>query len=519
MSPKTTPLVLIVLDGWGLSKIRDCNAIALANTPTYLELLERYPHASLITNGEAVGLPTGQMGNSEVGHMNLGAGRIIYQDLTRIDQSISSGEFFKNPRLLESITRCTGDRQALHLIGLVSDGGVHSHQHHLNALIKMAAKHRLDRVFVQVITDGRDTSPTAGANFIAELEQTMTSTGVGKIASVTGRYYAMDRDRRWERTRRTYEMLTKGTGKSCKNAQKLINEAYSAGITDEFIEPSIVLDETGNPIGNLEDGDSVVFFNFRSDRARQLTRAITFDDFNDFNRSVFPRIHSTTMTEYDATYHLPTVFPPEVFSSNLATVLANHGIRNLRLAETEKYAHVTYFFNCGEEKPYQGEERILIPSPKVPTYDLQPEMSATEITKQLVTDVKNSRHDLIICNFANADMVGHTGKLDATISAISTLDHCLLQIVQTVENIGGTVIITSDHGNAEQMWNSKRGEPHTAHTTNPVPILVVEERLRDSGYELSDGSLCDVASTILGILKIAQPTQMTGSDLRAWRDS
>ena len=260
MSSKPTPLVLIVLDGWGLSKIRNYNAIALANTPTYLELLERYPHASLITNGEAVGLPAGQMGNSEVGHMNLGAGRIIYQDLTRIDQSISSGEFFKNPRLLESITRCTGDRQALHLIGLVSDGGVHSHQRHLNALIKMAAKHRLDRVFVQVITDGRDTSPTAGANFIAKLEQTMTSTGVGKIASVTGRYYAMDRDRRWERTRRTYEMLTKGTGTSCKNAQKLVNEAYSAGITDEFIEPSIVLDETGNPIGNLEEGDSVVFF-------------------------------------------------------------------------------------------------------------------------------------------------------------------------------------------------------------------------------------------------------------------
>ena len=516
MSPTRAPLVLIVLDGWGLRDTRDHNAIALARTPTYFELLERYPHGSLVTSGGAVGLPVGQMGNSEVGHMNLGAGRVVYQDLTRIDRAIADADWFDNPALVASMTRCVDDRHALHLVGLVSNGGVHSHQRHLDALIEMATRLRVPRVFVQAVTDGRDTTPNGGADFVAALERTMADAGTARVASISGRYYAMDRDRRWDRTRLAYEAITRGTGRTAAAAMVLIADAYAAGVTDEFIEPGVVVDAAGCPIGPVAEGDSVVFFNFRADRARQLTRALAFDDFEGFDRQTYPRVHVTTMTEYDATFGLPVAFPPKVFSPNLADVLADQGLSNLRLAETEKYAHVTYFFNCGEERPYPGEARILVPSPKVPTYDLKPEMSAHGITEQLLADVNGTGHDVIICNFANADMVGHTGDLDAAISAVSTLDQCLTQIVSAVEHAGGTAIITSDHGNAEQMWDAHRKGPHTAHTTNPVPVVIVQRDLRGRGYALRDGSLRDVAPTMLGILGLSPPSEMTGADLRTW---
>ena len=516
MSQTRAPLVLIVLDGWGLSDTRDHNAILLARTPTYLELLERYPHGSLVTSGDAVGLPVGQMGNSEVGHMNLGAGRVVYQDLTRIDRAITDGDWFDNPALVASMTRCVDDRHALHLVGLVSDGGVHSHQRHLDALIEMATRLGVPRVFVQAVTDGRDTAPTGGADFVAALERTMAKAGTARVASISGRYYAMDRDRRWDRTRIAYEAITRGTGRTAAAATVLIADAYAAGVTDEFIEPGVVVDAARCPIGPVADGDSVVFFNFRADRARQLTRALAFDDFEGFERQTYPCVHVTTMTEYDATYGLPVAFSPQVFSSNLADVLVDQGLSNLRLAETEKYAHVTYFFNCGEERPYQGEARILVPSPKVPTYDLKPEMSAHGITEQLLADVKGNGHDVIICNFANADMVGHTGDLDAAIAAVSTLDQCLTKIVSAVEHAGGTAIITADHGNAEQMWDAERKGPHTAHTTNPVPVVIVQRYLRGRGFALRDGSLRDVAPTMLGILGLSPPSEMTGTDLRTW---
>ena len=513
------PVVLIVLDGWGLRRDLDHNAIALAKTPTFQELLQQYPHGALVTSGESVGLPAGQMGNSEVGHMNLGAGRVVYQDLTRIDQSLHEGEFFRNTALLAAMKRCADGRHAFHIVGLASDGGVHSHLRHLEALLRMAHGQNLERVFVHALMDGRDTAPNGGADFLAEIERVMSDCGTGRIATVSGRYHAMDRDRRWDRTQRAYDAMTLGEGRTSPSAVSLVTESYASGITDEFVEPGVVVDEDGRPIGTLAEGDSVVFFNFRADRARQLTQALAFGDtFDGFTRRAQPKVSVTTMTEYDATYDLPVAFTPQAFASNLADVLAVSGLSNLRLAETEKYAHVTYFFNSGEERPYRGEERLLVPSAKVPTYDLKPEMSAAGITSHLVADVRARRHDVIICNFANADMVGHTGNLDAAITAVSTLDGCLEQIIHAVESVGGTVLITADHGNAEMMWDAERGGPHTAHTTNPVPVLVVRRDIRGRGYALRDGSLRDVAPTMLGILGITPPAVMTGRDLRAWVD-
>ncbi len=519
MPSSKAPLVVVVLDGWGLREDPDHNAIALAQTPTYLELRARYPSGSLITCGEAVGLPPGQMGNSEVGHMNLGAGRIVYQDLTRIDKSIRDGDFFDNPALAGAMDRCVDDQHALHFVGLVSDGGVHSHLRHLEALLDMARRRTVSRVFVHAMTDGRDAAPTGGIDHLGRIERRMSELGTGRIATVCGRYFSMDRDRRWDRTRRAYEAITAGEGHQSTSSSELLNASYAAGVTDEFIEPSVITDPTGKPIGSIQDGDSVVFFNYRADRARQLTRALAFgDEFDAFERGVHPTVDMTTMTEYDATFNLPVALPTQVFAANVADVLASNGLTNLRLAETEKYAHVTYFFNCGEERPYEGEERLLVPSPQVPTYDLKPEMGAKDITVQLVSDVRDRRHDVIICNFANADMVGHTGKLDAAITAVSIVDSCLASIVKAVEAAGGTLVITADHGNAEMLWDRERNGPHTAHTTNPVPILLIEQGLRDRQLGLRDGSLRDVAPTILGILDIHPPSEMTGRDLRTWTD-
>ena len=512
------PVVLVVFDGWGLTESRDRNAIHLARTPVFEELLDRYPHGALVTSGEAVGLPAGQMGNSEVGHMNLGAGRVVYQDLTRIDGSIRSGDFFRNPALAAAMTRCAGDRHALHLVGLVSDGGVHSHQRHLIALLDMAARIGVARVYVHAITDGRDTAPTGGRDYVGEVERAAAARGGARVASVAGRYYAMDRDRRWDRTERAYDAIVLGRGRETRDAQTLIAESYRAGVTDEFVEPGVVVAEDGQPVGPIRDDDSVVFFNYRADRVRQMTRALADAGFDGFAPVGRPRAVVTTMTAYDAAFELPTAFGPEALSGTVAEVLTAHGRTNLRLAETEKYAHVTYFFNGGEERPYGGEDRTLIPSPKVPTYDLQPEMSADGITDALVADVVAGRHDVVVCNFANADMVGHTGDLDAAVAAVSTLDTCLARIVGAVDAAGGCVVLTADHGNAEQMWDLERDQPHTAHTRNPVPVLLIDGTLAGRGHALRDGSLCDVAPTLLALAGVPAPPEMTGRDLRTWAE-
>jgi 2,3-bisphosphoglycerate-independent phosphoglycerate mutase len=512
MKSPAGPVVLVVLDGWGLREERAGNAIKLARTPSYLELLDRYAHSSLQASSEYVGLPDGQMGNSEVGHITMGAGRVVYQDLTRIDKSVKDGDFFEKQALVDAMTRCEGDKHALHIVGLVSPNGIHSHTRHLYALIEMAARLKLQRVFVQGFTDGRDTSPAGGAGFFGELEQLMTKLGTGRIASVGGRYYGMDRDNRWERTKKAYDSMVNGQAPHSASAVDYIRKSYETGVSDEFVVPGTIVDGNDQAVGPIREGDSIIFFNFRSDRARQLTRALALDNFDGFERNRYEKIHMTTMTQYDRTFTFPVAFPPQSLSGSFAEVIAAQKMTNLRVAETEKYPHVSYFFNCGIEKPYPGEDRILVPSPKVPTYDLQPEMSAKGITDNLVTDVEGRKHDVIICNFANADMVGHTGNIDAAIMAVETIDQCLGRIVRAVHDAEGVLIVTSDHGNAEEMWNTQLNEPHTAHTCNPVPVIIVQDvkgmRLREGG------SLRDIAPTMLGILGVPAPKEMTGTDLR-----
>ena len=506
-----TPLVLIVLDGFGLRAEREHNAIALARTPVYDALRERYPHAQLVASGEAVGLPAGQMGNSEVGHTNMGAGRIVYQDLTRIDKAIRVGELAGIATLNASLDRCTDGAHALHLIGLVSDGGVHSHQRHLHALLDLAAARGVPRVFVHVITDGRDASPAGSARYIPELEAVLQRT-TGRIATVVGRYYAMDRDNRWERTQLAYDAIVAGhAGTTANTALEAGEQSHAAGVTDEFIKPVAIVNPDGTPVGPIRGGDSVLFFNFRADRARQFSRALALADFDGFERRTQPRVHYTTMTVYDRTFPFPVVFEPQSLSGNFADVIEAAGRPNLRLAETEKYAHVTYFFNCGREEPYRGEDRLLIPSPKVATYDLMPQMSAPGIAEALVADLDTHRHDIVICNFANADMVGHTGDLAATITAVETLDECLGRIMTALHAAGGTAIVTADHGNAEQMWDDELKAPHTAHTANPVPVILCDDRR--AGGRLRDGSLRDVAPTMLDLLEIERSPEMTGATL------
>jgi 2,3-bisphosphoglycerate-independent phosphoglycerate mutase len=509
---RSAPLVLIVLDGWGLSPQRENNAIALARTTVYDELLSRYPHAQLIASGEAVGLPEGQMGNSEVGHTNMGAGRIVYQDLTRIDKSIRDSELSRNTALLAAIDRCQKDAHALHLLGLLSDGGVHSHQRHLHAILELAASRGVSRMFVHAITDGRDTSPTGGVRYIGELESVLARLPAGRTATVVGRYYAMDRDKRWDRTKLAYDAMVLGKAAATNtSALNAIRASHAEGVTDEFVKPVVIVGSDGAPIGPIRDGDSVVCFNFRADRMRQIVRAIALDDFDGFERPGRPHVHCTTMTVYDRTFPLPVVFEPQTFSGNLADVLEAHGRANLRLAETEKYAHVTYFFNCGREQPYQGEDRVLVPSPKVATYDLMPQMSANGIADELVADLSRGTHEVVICNFANADMVGHTGSIPATITAVETLDSCLGRILTALRAAGGVAIVTADHGNAEQMWDDELNAPHTAHTSNPVPVILCSEAHK--GRTLRGGSLRDVAPTMLQLLGIPASPEMTGSSL------
>ncbi len=512
MLKRPKPIVLTVLDGWGYREEREANAIALARTPNYDQLCRKYPWVLIGTSGEAVGLPHGQMGNSEVGHLNIGAGRIVHMDITRLDLMIESGEFFQNELLLKAMQH--GRERQLHLIGLVSDGGVHSHINHLIALLKMAQQNRVECVFLQAIMDGRDTSPTAGVDYLRQVEQKMREYGTGQIATVMGRYYAMDRDNRWERTEKAYQAMVHGEGVQAGDPIEGIKRSYEQGVTDEFVVPIVITDRGGNPRGRTRDKDAVIFFNFRADRARQTTRALAEQGFDKFADAKRPKnLFFVTMTQYDKAFTwVPHILGQEKVENILANVFGSIGFRNLRVAETEKYAHVTYFFNGGVEKPFPGEERILVPSPKVPTYDLQPEMSATGVTETVVKAIEKGEFDAIIMNYANADMVGHSGKLEAAIKAVEAVDEGLGQIYRALGEKGGAWIVTADHGNAELMVDPVTGGPHTAHTTNPVPFLCVTDnaqlRLRPGG------SLRDVAPTLLGMLGIPQPGEMTGRDLR-----
>lgn len=502
-----TPLALVILDGWGLSDSCPDNAVCQAQTPVMDQLLQQWPHSRLSASGRDVGLPDGQMGNSEVGHLNIGAGRIVYQDLTRISLAVENGSFFDNPTLKNICTDMAASGNKLHLLGLVSDGGVHSHISHLYALVRMARQAGVADVCIHAFMDGRDTPPTNGRQYLQELEVQLQTIGVGRISTVTGRYWAMDRDNRWDRVEKAYLALVQGTGRSFSTATEAIEQAYAAGQTDEFIEPCIV----GSP-GTIDDGDGVIFFNFRADRAREMTRALTLSDFSGFKRHKRPQLGGfVCLTEYDETFHLPIAFPSETFHNILAEVLAEAGLKQLRMAETEKYAHVTFFFNGGVERAWSGEDRVLIPSPQdVATYNLKPAMSAVEVTDELVRRVATGKYQFIVLNFANCDMVGHTGIMSAAITAVETVDNCLGRVVEAVTAAGGALLITADHGNCEQMSDGK-GHSHTAHTSNPVPLVLVDPQRPQR--KLRDGILADLAPTVLELLELEQPEAMTGRSL------
>ncbi len=526
------PLVLAILDGWGYRAQREANAIAQARKPTYDTLLAQFPNTLLHASDHFVGLPDGQMGNSEVGHLNIGAGRVVSMDITRIDALIASGAFFDHPVIAAAMKRAREGGRQLHLLGLVSDGGVHSQQAHLHALLKAARHHGAERVFVHAFLDGRDTLPTSGAGYLEKLDFAMREIGVGELATVSGRYYAMDRDRRWERERKTSDAMVKGhaEGGAYSDAIARVKECYNNGLTDEFIIPFVVTGAEGEPVTRVRDEDVCLCFNFRADRVRQITRVLARESgltkdggrslpgAEDLDREI-PRdeipknLHYVTMTQYDKQFTLHMVILPESMENLLANVLAEAQLRNLRVAETEKYAHVTYFFNGGIEKEFPGEDRQMVQSQKVATYDLAPEMSAQGIADIVTRTIADSAFDLVVVNFANADMVGHSGKLEPTIKGVETVDACLGQIYAAMKQHGGAMLITADHGNAEMLVDPKGGGPHTAHTTNPVPLILVSENA--SQYQLREGgSLRDISPTILAMLGLEQPCEMSGADLR-----
>jgi len=513
LTQKQGPLALIIIDGWGYSPQREGNAIAMAATPYYDELCENYPQTLLEASGLRVGLPEGVMGNSEVGHLNIGAGRVIRMDVSRVDHDIATGEFFHNQVLLAAMDGVKKRGKALHLIGLVSDGQVHSSQEHLHALLRLAKQRGLERVFIHCFLDGRDTPPSSAAHYVAALQKKIEEIGCGQIAALIGRYYAMDRDKRWERIERAYELLVKGKGEPATDPVAAILRSYERGISDEFIEPTVVVNANSEPVATIQDGDAVIFFNFRPDRARQLTRALAIPGFAEFDVSGRPQIDFVCFTVYDRSFPLPIAFAPHNHKNVLAEVWEKICVRNYRLAETEKYAHVTYFFNGGVEKEHACERRLLVPSPKISTYDLQPEMSAFKVTDKVLRAIEERETDIFIINFANPDMVGHTGKLDKTIEACQYVDTCLGWITKGIRQARGSSIITADHGNAEQMIDPQSGGPHTAHTTNPVPFHLIDEASR--GLKLRDaGALEDVGPTLLGLLGNDKPKEMTGRDLR-----
>src|SRR5438874_2476735 len=513
MSKRKIPLALIIIDGWGYSPVREGNAIALAAKPFYDELTEKYPRTLLTAHGARVGLPDGVMGNSEVGHLNLGAGRVIRMDVSRIDYEIATGEFFNNEALTKTMDGARERGKQLHLMGLISDGQVHSSQEHLYALLRMTKQRGVERVFVHCFLDGRDTPPSSAADYVAALQNKTEEIGCGRIATIVGRYYAMDRDKRWERTRRACDLLVSAVGVRATDPVATIKDSYQRGVTDEFVEPVVIEDTNGEPAATIKDGDAVIFFNFRPDRARQLTRALAIAGFEEFPIPNRPQVDFVCFSVYDVTFPLAVAFRTEKHQNILADVFARFSLENFRLAETEKYAHVTYFFNGGTEKEFPGEQRLLVPSPRIATYDLEPAMSAFQIANNLLRAIDEGRTDVFIVNFANPDMVGHTGKLDKSIEACQYVDTCLGWITKAMRTVRGVTLITADHGNAEQMIDPKTGQPHTAHTTNPVPFHLIDE---DSlGVKLrAGGALEDVAPTMLGLLGIEQPSEMTGRDLR-----
>ncbi|HEX8143944.1 MAG TPA: 2,3-bisphosphoglycerate-independent phosphoglycerate mutase [Pyrinomonadaceae bacterium] len=513
MIAKQGPLALIIIDGWGYTPEREGNAIALAQTPFYDELTEKYPHTLLEASGTRVGLPAGIMGNSEVGHLNMGAGRVIRMDLSRIDHDIETGAFFENDVLVAAMDGVSERSTALHLMGLVSDGQVHSSQEHLYALLRMAKGRGLQRVYVHCFLDGRDVPPSSAYGYVEALQVKCSEIGCGRIASVVGRYYAMDRDKRWERTERAYNLLVKAEGERAVDPVAAIKSSYERGVTDEFVEPTVCLRETGEPVATIAEGDAVIFFNFRPDRARQITNALAIPGFGGFSTPQRPHVDFICFTQYDKTFPLPIAFGQHEHKNVLAEVFGRVGVRNYRLAETEKYAHVTYFFNGGVEKEYPCERRLLVPSPKVSTYDLEPEMSAFKVTDKILRAIEDGETDVFIINFANPDMVGHTGKLKETIEAVQYVDTCLGWITKGIRTARGRCLITADHGNCEQMIDLTTGQPHTAHTSNPVPFHLIDEA--SIGAKLREGSaLEDVAPTILGLLGVEKPAEMTGRDLR-----
>ncbi len=509
---KHRPVVLMILDGYGLNDGKEGNAVAMANTPVMDALEKEYPFVKGYASGMAVGLPDGQMGNSEVGHMNMGAGRIVYQELTRITKEIQDGDFFTNPALKDAVENCKKNDSAIHFFGLLSDGGVHSHIEHLYALLEMAKKNGLDKVYVHCFLDGRDTPPKSGVDFLAALEEKMKEIGVGRIATIEGRYYAMDRDNNYDRVQLAYDAMVKGEGLTAESAAKGIQASYDREETDEFVKPTVIT-ENGAPVAKIADGDSVVFFNFRPDRAREITHCFCDDNFDKFDRGARVQTKFVTFTDYD-----PLIVNKEVafhkveLTNTFGEWLAAHGLKQARIAETEKYAHVTFFFNGGVEQPNEGEDRVLVNSPKdVPTYDLKPQMSAYEVCDKLCEAIRSDKYDVIIINFANPDMVGHTGVIPAAIKAVEVVDECVGKAVDAIKEVGGTMFICADHGNCDKMIDEETGAPYTAHTTNPVPFILVNY---EKGYTLREGGcLADIVPTLIEVMGMEQPKEMTGKSL------
>jgi 2,3-bisphosphoglycerate-independent phosphoglycerate mutase len=512
--PKIKPVLLVVLDGFGLRAEREANAIALAGTPNLDALMREYPWTSIETSGLSVGLPDGQMGNSEVGHTNLGAGRIVYQDLVRINRAVEDGSFFQNDALLLACRRAKAANGALHLMGLVSDGGVHSSQEHLYACLNLARREGVPRCYVHAFMDGRDTPPRSGAEFMRQLERRITDTGYGAVASVHGRYYAMDRDKRWDRVGQAYAALVRGEGYRASNGVAAVESSYAHGEGDEFIKPTVIVNADGKPIGTVKDGDAILFFNFRSDRAREITRALAEPGFKEFDRQVVPQLSAyVCMTQYDETFPYPVAFGPTSLDEIFPEIVSRAGLKQLRCAETEKYAHVTFFFNGGRETVYPGEDRLLIPSPReVATYDQKPEMSAREVTEKLTAALATGKYGFVLVNFANPDMVGHTGLLPAAMSAVKVVDECIGRLWQVAKAQGMAMLITADHGNCELMTDPVTGQPHTAHTLNPVPFILADPDFRGAKLR-SKGVLADIAPTALQVMGLPQPKEMKGLGL------
>jgi len=503
-------VVLIVLDGWGYRAEREGNAIALAQTPTWDAVSARYPRTLLSASGLAVGLPEGQIGNSEVGHLNLGAGRVVMQDLVRIDRAIAEGGFFQNKAFVDACQRAKKTDGTVHLVGLIGKGGVHAMDQHLFALIDLCARQQVPRVAIHAMLDGRDTMPRSGLGYMRELLE--RARGRALVASVGGRYYGMDRDKRWDRIEKWYQVAVLGTGPRNTDPLAVIRDSYERDVTDEFVVPTVIVDANDKAVAPMRDGDVVICFNYRADRMRQIVRVLTDPSFDGFDVSDRPSVHVVTMTSYDRTFEVPVAFPPQSMKNIVAEVVSNSGMTMFKTAETEKYAHVTYFFNGGIEAPFAGEDRLLVPSQKVATYDLCPEMSAFGITDVLCDSIEKDEPDFTLCNFANGDMVGHTGSIPATIKAVETVDQCLARVITSAQKTGARLLITADHGNCEMMIDPETGGPHTAHTTNPVPLIVIDA---DGDRPLrSGGALCDIGPTVLRMLNIEKPSEMTGTDLR-----